>query len=591
MSEARLRPHGLATALLDLAARRSDKPTARPADIAFAANESPPVAQRVTLALQQVAIQSVYFILPAVIGAAFGLSPAAVTGFLCTSIAVLALTALLQTLARGPVGSGYALPSIPAPAFVGVYMLVAAQGGDLGMAAGLMLATGVLGAVASLLLPRLQAVIPTEVAGVVVLMIGLSLLPRAYQAAGGASGGVAGGSAGPVLATMAILTVMIVCSLSHGRLGRFGVLIGTAVGCAICIPLGMVPSGAADLIAAAPWFALPGLAPPDLSRFDPALLPAFLIAVLASFASWSGDLVALQRASDGNWRRPDPAPLRRGMLAQSLGLAAAGLSGGMAPSSSSACVGLAIATRTLSRSVVVTGAALLFALACCPKLVSVVVLLPDPVKAAMLFHVCCFMVAAGCRLITSRMLDERRTFAVGLGIAAGVGAMIAPDFFARYLPSGLGAAVSAGAFVAIAMNLATLPLVVRKVSFELRPHPDLPRDLADRCEALGGAWGARRETMTRALHALIEVSELLQGRDIERFNIQLRYDEERVTVLVQFGGEELPAPSARPDFEDLEGALTAREAFALWLATRQADDFAQRRLGQDLVELRLSFAD
>jgi NCS2 family nucleobase:cation symporter-2 len=262
----------------------------------------------------------------------------------------------------------------------------------------------------------------------------------------------------------------------------------------------------------------------------------------------------------------------------------------MVPATSSACVGLAIATRTLSRRVAVLGSLALIALACCPKALALVVLLPAPVEAAMLGYVCCFMLAAGCQLMTSRMLDARRTFTVGLGLALGIGVLLGLPIFAHGLGRALGSPVTAGAAVAILLNLLTAPLVAQRAGFELRLGPRLPRDIDDEVEALGGAWGARRETMDRVRHALLEIAEVLAGRGVARLRAVALYADDHVHLTLSWRGDVLPRPSPRPAVADLEGPLAAQEAFALWLATRQADSLNQRA-ADGVAELRLVFAD
>jgi len=559
----------------------------RPPDVAFALEERPPVRQTLALALQQVAIQSIYFLLPGIVGQAFGLLRLDAINFLCLSVMLLGITALLQALPRGPVGSGYALPAIPSPVFVAAYLL-AAESGNPSVAAALTAAAGIAGLVLAALLRRLQRVMPTEVAGVVVFMIGTSLLPRALAAVG-REGGAAGPGLVRILA-LATLALMIVLALSRGRLSRFAVLIGGAVGWVAALALGSTPADQAVLLREAPWFALPRPDPPALASFDFALAPAFALTLLASLASWTGDLVAFQKAADGAWQRPDPAPIRRGLMAQSLGLLTAGLAGGMAPSSSSACVGLAIATRTLSRTVAVAGGALLLLLGCCPKLVAVFVLVPDPVEAAMLGYVSCFMMATGCQLITARMLDARRTFTVGLGLAAGLGVLIAPEGLLRDLPRALASPVTAGTLVAVVLNLLTLPLVRRRAVFEVATTGRMQQEVVDRCEALGGAWGARRETMDRVKHCILEIGEILAGRGIGRFAVEAQLEEERIAVLLTYRGDPLPEPAARPDLDALLGPSEAQEAFAMWLATRGAASHRQRSAIKG-TELQLEFHD
>jgi NCS2 family nucleobase:cation symporter-2 len=578
-------PAARAGFLRRLAAPRPDKEMERPPQLAFGPAEAPPPAQAVALAIQQVAIQSIYLILPGLVAAQYGLVGLDIVRFIALSVAAVGVTGLLQVMTRGPFGSGYAVPSIPSPVFVAVYLL-ATPGASPVVAGTLAVAVGLVGMALPVLLRRLQAIVPTEVAGVVVFLIGVSLLPRAFHAAIGdpAVGGT------QRLVAVGTLGCMIAVALRGGRLARYAVLAGAAAGTGAALLLGAGLRADTGLLGTAPWFALPV---PDFASpaaFDAALLPAFGIALLASFASWTGDLVAFQRAADGGWRRPDTPPIRRGLLAQSLGMVLAGGTGGMVPATSSACVGLAIATRTLSRRVAVLGSLALIALACCPKALALVVLLPAPVEAAMLGYVCCFMLAAGCQLMTSRMLDARRTFTVGLGLALGIGVLLGLPIFAHGLGRALGSPVTAGAAVAILLNLLTAPLVAQRTAFVLGLGRDLQRELDDRMEALGGAWGARRETVHRLGHALLELAELLAARGVAELRVQARHDEDEVVVQVAWQGAPLPEASPRPDVADLDGPAAAREAFALWLATRHARAVTQRRVPGGW-EIRLAFAD
>jgi xanthine/uracil permease len=97
----------------------------RPPQVAYALGETLPSGQAAALAAQQIAIQSIYLILPGVVGAQFGLVPIDLVNFLQLSVAAIAMAALLQVVVRGPVGSGYPVPAIPSPVFVAVYLLAA----------------------------------------------------------------------------------------------------------------------------------------------------------------------------------------------------------------------------------------------------------------------------------------------------------------------------------------------------------------------------------------------------------------------------------------------------------------------------------
>lgn len=534
------------------------------------------------LAAQQIGIQAIYLILPGLVGAHFGLLRLDMLNFVCLSTAAIGIAGLLQVLSRGPIGSGYPIAAIPTPVFVAVY-LAATPGVGIAAVSAVALLTGLLGIFLAGTLRRLQRLVPTEVAGVVILLIGVSLLPRAFAAASPPEAPLAY----PALA-FATLAVMVAVALKGGRLGRFAVLVGAVPGAVAAFLAGFGSS--AELLVEAPWFAVPSPIPPAITGLDPAMLPPFLVALLACFASWTGDLVAFQRAADGNWRRPDAAPIRRGLMAHSIGLGIAGLIGAMPPGSSSACVGLSIATRVLARRVAIWASVMLLVLACLPKALALLLALPDPVEAAMLLYVCCFMLASGCQLIGARMLDTRRTFTVGFGLAVGLATLLDVPILHQILPPMLHSPVTAGALAAILLNLATAPLVARSARFTIHPGSGMTQALMDQVEALGGAWGARRETAQHIGHALLELEELLAARGQGEMQVRADYAADRILVTAQWDGAGLPAPSARPDVTDLEGSDTAREAFALWLATRNAERVDQRAQASG-AELRLTFVD
>ncbi|MBU8546750.1 MULTISPECIES: solute carrier family 23 protein [Roseomonadaceae] len=583
MRRIRLEPSLPGRLLHRLLAPRQDRPTTRPPQLEHELDGRPGAGQTLALAAQQVAIQSIYLILPGLVGAQFGLLELDLLNFLALSVAALGISGLIQTLPRGPLGSGYPVASIPAPIFVAVY-LAAAPGADLATVSAAAVVAGLLGMVLTATLRRMQKVVPTEVAGVVVCLIGVSLLPRAFASTTAPDAPILY----PIIA-FGTLAVMMAVVLKGGALGRYAVMIGAALGilAAQVLDAGL---GDASLLAQAPWLALPRPMPPAPGGLDLAMLPPFLVAMLAALASSTGDLVAIQRAADGGWLRPDAPPIRRGLMASSFGVVLSGLMGAAPTGTSSACVGLTIATRVLARRVTICAALALLALACCPKLLALLLLVPEPVAAAMLLYVCCFMIASGCQLMAARMLDARRTFTVGLGIAIGLGTLLHVPIFEQVLPPLLRSPVTAGALAAILLNLLTAPLVVQRASFTITPGPGMTQGLLDRIEALGGAWGAQRQTMTQVGHALLELAELLVERGVATITVQAHYATDHVLLTATWPGEPLPKPAARPDIGDLDGPAAAQEAFALWLATRQAERVDQRAIPGG-AELRLSFAD
>ena len=55
--------------------------------------------------------------------------------------------------------------------------------------------------------------------------------------------------------------------------------------------------------------------------------------------------------------------------------------------------------------------------------------MPDPVMGAILVYVACYMILAGIQVITSRMLDARRIFVVGIALIFGLSVDMVPGLY------------------------------------------------------------------------------------------------------------------------------------------------------------------
>lgn len=569
-------------------ARALDRRTVRPHGITYWLDEAPPGTAALGLALQHVAIQSVYFVVPAVLAGSLSRDPADATRFLALSILAAALWQALQLLGRGPMGSGYPIPGTHTAALVGAYALVGTGGGGFGAAGATLAIAGVAAVALTFVMRRLRVVLPNEVAGVVVILIGVALVVVATQRIGLQPGGTLPGLEG-VAAVFGSLLLMVGVALSRTRAAPFAVLIGAAVGVPLALALGTGVPHAMALVEQQPWIALPQ---PWLPRFDqiaPVPLFAFLVALVALKATAAGSLVVMQRASDANWSRPDAPPIRRGLLANAVGMVAAGAIGAACPGPATAAVGLSIATGTLARRIVAIGAVMLVVVALCPKLVTLFVIVPEPVKAAMLFYVAGFIMAQGCQLVTARMLDTRRTLIVAFGLSAGIAVAVAPQAFVGALPV-LSSPISVGAVVAFLVNLATLPLVSRRAELDLPLDTRSNRAVTDWFDGVAGAWALKPQTARAAEQSLGELTDLLLERGTDAVRFGARLAEDRVELTLSWKGEALPDPPAIADPEDLLGPDEVRHRFSVWLATRQAGAFRQRGDGA-AREAWLAFED
>ena len=118
-----------------------------------------------------------------------------------------------------------------------------------------------------------------------------------------------------------------------------------------------------------------------------------------------------------------------GMFAGAIGTGLSGLLGGIGQSTFSSNVGLSLATGATCRSIAIPTGILMVGLAFLPKLAALFAVMPDPVMGAILVYVACYMILAGIQVITSRMLDARRIFVVGIPLIFGLSVDMVPGLY------------------------------------------------------------------------------------------------------------------------------------------------------------------
>jgi xanthine permease XanP len=568
--------------------RGADRRPRPPAGLVYWLDGRPSIPTAFVLSLQHLAVQSVYFVIPVATAGYISTNTSDVTRFLALSILAAALWQILQVLTRGLIGSGYPIPATHATAVLGAYMLARHGAGGFGVLGATMFLTGLAACVVTFMMHRLRVLLPNEVAGAVVILIGVALTGLALRQFGPDPEHML--ASGRTLAVVAVgIGTMVLVSLSRTRVAPFAVLIGACAGVLTAIVLGQGRADAASVLAASAWFALPQPFVPDFGGVTAGPLLSGVLGLIAMQATVAGTLVMTQRAAEAEWTRPDLPPIRRGLIANGIAVAASGLIGALPPGPGTAAVGLSIATGTLARRIVWVGAALLVLVALCPKLVTLFVLMPAAVRAAMLLYVAGFVMAQGCALATVRLLDTRRTLIIAFGLTAGIAVAIAPRAFFTLMPE-LASPLSFGALMAFLANVGSLPVVPRHATLELTLDQKAPRVAGDWFSAVAASWGLKPQTARSVGMALDELAHLLTGRRTPAVRMSARRLEDRVEMALNWAGEPLPNPARSAHYEDLLGDAQAQERFMMWMATREARHFAQRTTAQG-NEARLVFED
>eukprot|EP01031_Cornospumella_fuschlensis_P016981 gene16981-20763_t len=184
------------------------------------------------------------------------LAPAQANAMLSACAMCIGIATILQC-ARSRLGSGYLAVHVPSPGALPLAIQALALGGI-----GLMAATTLLVGISQLFVARLvrplRVVLPPEVCGVAVTMLGVSLAEPALRRAMGLSEhSTAIASASLMVSLLTLGLIVSVTIFAPRRLKLFAVFIGASAGWALAVALGVHRPETAEVLAAAPWIALP----------------------------------------------------------------------------------------------------------------------------------------------------------------------------------------------------------------------------------------------------------------------------------------------------------------------------------------------
>jgi xanthine permease XanP len=564
----------------------------KPANLIYGLDESPSLATTLLLGLQHILALSSAFVYPVILVQETGMLAAQAERMIHTSMIVMGIATILQTLRYGRIGSGYLCPEQVGPAYLPVSILAVKTGG-LPLLAGMTLVSGLFGVVLSRLMGRLRPFFPAEVTGTIVTMVGLALIPVAIpRFLGIAKSHVVIDPLSVSIASVTFFVMVGVTVWGSSTLRLYAVLIGVVVGSVCAYASGLVTDEHLRRLEQASLLDLPSF-PGEGWSFTGALLVPFLMTALASSLKAVGDLTTCQKVNDAEWKRPDMKSISGGILADACGVMLSGGVGNMGQSTSTANVGLSIATGATSRRIGFACGGILIVLAFIPKLAVLFAIMPNPVIGALLFFAASFMIVAGVQILTSRMMDARKTFVVGVSIILGLSVHMLPGVYhsvpTMLLPA-FTSSLSVATLSAMLLNLLFRIGISQRAKLQIDPRADSSEQIFLFMEKQGSAWGARREVIDRAKAAMnefVEAVSLLEPT-ISRIDAEVSFDEFSLDIDMRYDGELMEFPSARPADADLLGDERAVAKLAGFLIRNYVDRVKSDRInGRCRVQFHL----
>jgi xanthine permease XanP len=371
------------------------------------------------------------------------------------SIALLAsaLGTFLQCRRRGPVGSG--LLSVTGTSFAFLQpLMLAGQAGGLALMLGMSCVTAPLLVFLSPFISRLRRVFTPLVSGVVVLLIGTSLIPTAFY-----------GLAAPIrpdappwlgLVIGLVVIAVIVAAQATGRAWAriAGAALGVITGCILCAIFGGLH---APENTGGAWFTVPQVMPHGFA-FDWKFVPPFAFIYLVSVLEAIGDITATSQLSglptrgDDHWKR-----LSGGVLADGITSTVAAIFGGFPSATYAQNNGVIQITGVASRRVGYMMAAILAVLGLVPAVGRWITVLPPPVLGGLALMMFGLVAVAGVRLLLSAGLGQREGVIVALSLGVGLGLPTQPALLTSlpgWLHGLLESGISSGGLTALVLTLA-----------------------------------------------------------------------------------------------------------------------------------------
>ncbi|WP_326614598.1 purine permease [Streptomyces scopuliridis] len=432
-------------------------------------DERLPPGRMFTSGLQHVAAMYAGVVAPPmIVGPAVGLDAKETAFLMGASLFTAGIATLLQTLGFWKIGAR--LPFVNGVSFAGVTPMIAIgkdRGADgLAVIFGAIIVASVLGFLLTPYFSKLVRFFPPVVTGTVITLIGVSLLPVAFNwsQGGNPTAGDYGSTRNIGLAALTLVIVLVLRKLLRGFLQQIAILIGLVIGTVIAIPMGMTGFDAikdADLVGfPAPFhFGAP--------QFEIAAIISMCIVMLVCMTESTADMLALGRIVG---RPADERTIEGGLRADTLGSAISPLFNGFMCSAFAQNIGLVAMTRVRSRFVVAAGGGILVLLGLCPVLASVIALVPLPVLGGAGIVLFGSVAASGIQTLATAALEKgENALIVAAAVGIGLIPIAAPDFyhaFPKDLLVVLDSGISTGCVVAIVLNLAFNHLGARSSSEE-----------------------------------------------------------------------------------------------------------------------------
>ena len=471
-------------------------------DIRFEPNEAPPTPLSVGLAFQLVVLTiSGVVLTPVIVVQAANIGEPFLSWSIFCVLLIAGSTTILQAVRVWRFGSGHVLLMGTSGAFIAVCITALINGGPALMCS-LIVVSSIIQFIIAFKLSVLRRVITPTVAGIVIMLIPVTVFPIIFDLLVDVSEEHLTFNA-PFVAAITIVISVVLAMRATGFLRLWTPLIGLVIGTIAAAFVGLFD---ATPIREAAWIGLPTWGWPgiDLS-FGPkfwALVPAFVLVTIVGLVETIGDSVAIQRVSRRQPRAPDYRVVQGAVGADGIGNLLSGFLGTVPNTTYSSSIAVTELTGVASRRVGVYIGVIFLVLAFLPKLKAVIIALPNPVAGAYITVILAMLFIVGMKLVFRDGLDFRKSIITGVSLWVGIGfqfELIFPDlltgtgFWGTLLRNGM----TVGGLVAISLTLMWELLGSRRRRMQTTLAVESLPELTEFLSATARRWHWNEESVIR----------------------------------------------------------------------------------------------
>ena len=395
-----------------------------------ATNKKLPLGQSIPLGIQHVlAMFAGNITVPIIIAGIFGQTPEEKIFLIQMALFVAGVATIIQTVGYGKIGSR--LPIIQGTSFA--FIPVMAPFAKVGL--GAVFTAAFIGGIFQMwigkILKPIRHLFPPLVTGIVVLMIGVSLLKVGFMYAGGGGWLLNNkpevfGNSNHLIISFTVLIVALWANLKgKGMVSSASILIGMVAGYIVAMMMGMVNYGK---IAGAEWFAFPMPLQYGIDFVPGAIILMLFMAVVTTIET-IGDISATTMG--GANREATDKELSGGIMADGLGTAFGSLFNAMPNTSYSQNAGLVAFTGVISRHVGTIAGVILILMGLFPKLGGIIAAMPESVIGGAAIIMFGLITSAGIKLVAQSEMNQRNLLILGLSLSFGIGMSLLPQFVAH----------------------------------------------------------------------------------------------------------------------------------------------------------------